>query len=367
MIPRCDLVPQYKEIRQEILDAVDRVMASGRHILGEEVAHFESEFSRYLGCQYTIGVGNATDALTMALKAFGIEPGDEVITSPFTAVPTVNAIYAAGAVPIFSDVDPDTYLMDIDHVKSLLTVKTKAIMPVHIFGNVVDIERLRDAVGPDLPIVEDASQAHGSTIRGRKAGTIGTVGVFSFYPTKNLGGYGDGGAIVSDRKDISDHLRLIRAHGMLDKDTYGEKGINSRLDELQATILRVKLRDLDSKNARRNAIAKQYRDRLPTNLFVHQKISNDVVSNFHVYVARFKGNRSHFMAYLDQQGIQANIYYVKPLYAHAPVANSGRIYSQLPHVEKLCNEVVALPLYPEMPEEHLDAVINTISAYEGVQ
>lgn len=267
---RCDLVPQYEAYAAEINQAITRVLASGVYILGPEVRAFEKQFAAYIGMPEAVGVANATDALTLALVGLGVGPGDEVITTPFTAIPTVSAIKDLGAKPVFVDIDPDTFLMDLALVKKAITPKTRAIMPVHIFGNVVDIDALRAICGGDIPIVEDASQAHGATVRGRKAGAFGDASVFSFYPTKNLGGYGDGGIVLTQSPALADKLRKIRMYGMIDKDTIVCDGVNSRLDELQAAILSVKLKYLDDMNAKRRHLAKRYLEKLPRSRFIGQ-------------------------------------------------------------------------------------------------
>ena len=258
MLWRCDLVPQYEEYKSEIDEAIQKVLISGRYTLGKNVIEFEKKFSNYVNCEYGVGVNSGTDALILALQCFDIRPGDEVITTPFTAIPTYAAIRHVGATPIFVDIDPDTFLIDLEKIKASITSKTKAIVPVHIFGNVVDIERLRAIVGRNIYIIEDACQAHGSSMNKRKSGSFGDIGCFSFYPTKNLGGYGDGGAIITNNHDLYNKIKLMRMYGMRDKDHVEIHGMNSRLDEIQAAILSVKLRYLDKFNHQRNLIAKKY-------------------------------------------------------------------------------------------------------------
>lgn len=363
MIRRCDLLPQYLDHKAEIDTAIDRVLGSGRYTLATEVARFEGEFAEYMGTSHAVGVANATDGLTLSLKALGIGPGDEVITTPFTAIPTCSAIIAAGATPVFTDVKVDTFLMDLDQIPQLTTSNTKAVMPVHIFGNVVDIERLREVVPAHIPIIEDAAQAHGSLLRGNKAGSLGTMGVFSFYPTKNLGGYGDGGMVVTGDPKLAEQLRLLRMYGMTDKDQIIINGVNSRLDELQAAILRVKLPYLDKMNKRRRVIADRYRSELHPDLFIHQLIPDGVVSNYHVLVTRFNGDRQGLIAHLEGAEIQTNIYYSLPLHLQEANRFLGYHRGDLPATEQLCDEVIALPLYPELPEESLNAVIREINTF----
>lgn len=363
MIWRCDLLPQYEAYRQEIDEAVKRVLSSGRYILASEVADFEKEFAEYVGAKYAIGVANATDGLTLSLAAIGISPGDEVITTPFTAIPTMSAIIDSGAVPVFIDVCPDTFLIDLEKIPYAITSKTKAIMPVHIFGNVVDIEKLREIAGEDIAVIEDASQAHGSKIKGTQAGSMGDLGVFSFYPTKNLGGYGDGGIVVTNNRGLADRLKLLRMYGMIDKDRIIMNGVNSRLDEIQAAILRVKLRYLDEMNDNRNKVAERYRNSLKTGLFEHQLIPTGAYSNYHVFVSKIKGDRAKFMDYMDKQNIQTNIYYPMPLYLQKGVEFLGVKKGTLSVVEKLCEEVIALPMYPELDQKVQDLVIETVNRF----
>ncbi len=364
MIWRCDLVPQYKAYEEEIDKAIKRVLNSGRYILANEVSAFEREFADYIGTKYAVGVANATDALTISLMILDIQPGDEVITTPFTAIPTVSAIIDAGAKPVFVDVDEETFLMDIKKVKSAITKKTKAIMPVHIFGNVVDINELKNIAG-DIPIIEDASQAHGSKLNNKNVGSFGVMGIFSFYPSKNLGAYGDGGIIVTDNEDYYKKARLLRMYGMVDYNHIVINGINSRLDELQAAILRVKLKYLDEMNAKRNQIAKRYINELNKNKFSHQKIENNVYSNYHVFVSKYKGNRDELIKYLDEKGIQTNIYYLMPLYLQEANKYLGIKKGEFPIVEKLCDEVIALTLYPELKKDIQENVIKTINDFIG--
>lgn len=362
MIWRCDLIPQYKSLKQEIHEAIERVLSSGRYILGNEVSAFEKEFAEYLGTEVAIGVANGTDALTIALMILGIGKGDEVITTPFTAIPTVSAILDTGATPVFVDVDVDTFLIDISKVESVITKKTKAIIPVHIFGNGVDIPLLKQIVG-EIPIIEDACQAHGSMLNGKKLGSFGDMGVFSFYPTKNLGAYGDGGIIVTNNKEYYEKAKLLRMYGMVDYNHIIVNGINSRLDELQAAILRVKLKYLDEMNKKRNEIANRYIYNLNSEKFLHQKINENVYSNYHVFVTRFQGVREDLVKYLDSIGIQTNIYYLIPVPLQEANKFLGYKFGDFPNAEKLCNEVIALPMYPELDEGLQMHIIESINNY----
>lgn len=364
MIWRCDLVPQFEAYKEEINEAIQKVLMSGRYILNEEVSKFEEEFAAYVGSPYAVSVANATDGLTLSLMVKGIGQGDEVITTPFTAIPTVSAIVDAGATPVFVDIEKDSYLMDITKVKDKITPRTKAIMAVHIFGNVIDIPALRNIVGNDMLIIEDASQAHGSKMNQVHVGVTGEIGVFSFYPSKNLGAYGDGGMIITQNEETYNSLKLLRMYGMTDYNHIVRHGINSRLDELQAAILRIKLRHLDEMNDKRNVIAAYYKENLKPNLFDHQEIPRNVYSNYHVFVSRFKGNRQKFIDYLYSHDIQTNIYYLLPLHLQKANEFLGYKPGDFPVAEQVCNEVIALTLYPELEKQLLVHITDVINNYQ---
>jgi len=364
MIQRVDLKAQYLVYRDEVGSAVMRVLDSGKYTLGPEVGSFEAEFSKFIGVQETIGVADGTRAIAMALQVLGVKPGDEVITTAFTAVPTIGAILEVGATPVFADIDPDTYLLDIESIVAKVSNKTRAIVPVHMFGNVFDIPALRTRLPRAIPIVEDAAQAHGSELRGTKAGTMGDLATFSFYPTKNLGGYGDGGAITTNNAEYARRLKVIRNHGMINKDICDEPGVNSRLDEMQAAILRVKLPHLEAMNAARAARAEQYIRGLPADLFRHQKITPGGRNNWHVFQSRYLGDRDGLVAHLDAVGVQSNIYYVVPHHLQPAFANLGYKEGDLPNVELICRQAIALPMYPELPAETTEKVIEAINAYK---
>lgn len=363
MIYRADLLPGYLKYKDELNDAVFRVLNSGRYILSDEVMNFEKEFAAYNDAKYCLGVASGTDAIILALKAYGIGFGDEVITTAYTAYPTISAIITSGAKPVFVDVCEDTYLIDIDKVSLVITSNTKAIIPVHLFGNVVDIEKLRKTVGDDIYILEDAAQAHGSMIDNQKAGSMGDLGCFSFYPSKNLGGYGDGGAIITNSKDIYEKLQLMRNYGMRDKDHVDLHGLNSRLDEIQAAILRVKLKYLDVFNMKRNLIAKNYYSSLDDSFFSHQKIGENVYSNFHIFQPRFSGNRSALIEFLNKKGIQTNIYYLFPHHLQRSLLYLNYSVGDMPNAENLSHSVIALPLYPEIKSSQVDKVVSVINNF----
>lgn len=363
MIWRCDLVPQYEAYQDEINQAIERVLMSGRYVLGENVAAFEREFAAYIGCQYGIGVNSGTDALMLALSCFDLQPGDEVITTPFTAIPTYSAIRHIGAKPVFVDIDPETFLLDLKQLKQALTPRTKAVVPVHLFGNAVDIERLREIVGPHIFILEDCAQSHGASVRGRKTGALGDISAFSFYPTKNLGAYGDGGIILTDNEDFAKRVRLRRMYGMINKDEFVMDGINSRLDELQAAILRVKLTHLDEMNARRMELAALYADLLNEKHIRPQAVQPGIQSVYHVYSALCVGKRDALVAFLEERNIQTNVYYPMPLNRQKGFLAASEPSPSMPVTEDVSRRVIALPFYPEIPEETIRLVASCIDQF----
>tara|TARA_Y100001970_G_C14256129_1_gene875537 strand:+ start:2724 stop:3827 length:1104 start_codon:yes stop_codon:yes gene_type:complete len=363
MIRRCDLVPQYNLYKEEIQVAINKVLEAGRYTLGENVGLFEEEFSAYLGCKYGVGVNSGTDALILAMSSIGVKEGDEIITTPFTAIPTYAAIRHIGAIPVFVDINPETFLMDISKVNNSITDNTKAIIPVHLFGNIMDIEQLRKNIGPDIKIIEDCAQAHGGTIRGEKAGSLGDLSAFSFYPTKNLGGYGDGGMVITNKEKYDKHLKLLRQYGMINKDEFILDGINSRLDEIQASILRVKLKYLDSMNSRRSYLADLYNRSLDPNYIITQKIEADVESANHVFSIVCKSSRDGLMEHLKALSIQTNVYYPKPLTKQIGYINSFNESKDLINAEVLSNSIIALPFYPEIEDEKIIFISDSINKY----
>jgi dTDP-4-amino-4,6-dideoxygalactose transaminase len=363
MIWRCDLSKQHAEFKDEVLLAIARVLETGVYVLGPEVRKFEEEFAAYIGTSQCVSVANATDGLTLALMTLGIGPGDEVITTPFTAIPTVSAIVDSGAKPVFVDIDPDTYLLDTKKALNAVTARTKAIMPVHIFGNVFDAATLKKQLPSGIAVIEDAAQAHGASWSGLKAGALADIGVFSFYPTKNLGAYGDGGAIVMNSADLAAKARKLRMFGMVDKDHIDSAGVNSRLDEVQAAILRIKLRHLDRMNQRRHVIAERYKKLLPPDLFRYQHVPENVVCNYHVFVAELRERRDELIAYLATRDIQTNICYPLPLSRQKAVSHLGYKDGDFPIAEELCRRIMAFPMYPEFPEAEQQVVIEAVNEF----
>ena len=361
-VPAFDLQRQYQDIKAEIDAAVAGVLAGGNFILGEEVAGFEAEFAQYLGAKYGVGVGSGTEALHLSLLALGIGAGDEVITVANTAVPTVSAISETGASPVLVDIKYDTYTMDIARLETAITPKTKAIIPVHLYGNAVDMESLMKVAGKHhLAVVEDACQAHGAEYEGRKVGTIGTIGAFSFYPTKNLGGYGDGGMVITSDETLAGKMRQLRFYGMADKEKYLHviKGINSRLDEMQAAILRVKLRHLDKWNESRRAKAALYSQLLPrehVNLPYEPPYARHV---YHLYVVRTE-RRDELRRYLKRHGIDTLIHYPAPIHLQPAYADLSLGKGAFPVSEKCAREILSLPMFPELSDVEIRQVAQAI-------
>jgi dTDP-3-amino-2,3,6-trideoxy-4-keto-D-glucose/dTDP-3-amino-3,4,6-trideoxy-alpha-D-glucose/dTDP-2,6-dideoxy-D-kanosamine transaminase len=362
VIWRCDLVPQYEAYSEEIDAAIKSVLGSGRYVLAENVAAFEAEFAAYVGSPHAVGVNSGTDALILALVAAGVGPGDEVITTPFTAIPTYSAIRHTGASPIFADIDPETMLMDLGAVERALTPRTRAVVAVHLFGNALDVEALRLVVGPGVFILEDCAQSHGAAVRGRRTGTLGDAAAFSFYPTKNLGAYGDGGLVTTGDAGLADDVRRRRMYGMTSKDAFMFDGINSRLDELQAAILRVKLRHLDAMNARRRELAAVYAALLPAEVRP-QAVRAGVESVCHVYAALCEDRRDDLVVALGEDGIQTNVYYPMPLCRQEAYRRAFNDAPPVPVTEVICARVIALPLYPEMPEATAELVARAITRF----
>ncbi len=363
MIPFFDLKKQYANIQSEIDAATSRVYSSGWFILGPEVEAFESEFAQYIGLQYGVGVGSGTEALHLALLALGVGTGDEVITVPNTAVATVAAIELAGARPVLVDVCADSMTMDPAKLEAAITPRTRVIIPVHLFGQPADLAPILEiARGHDLAVLEDCAQAHGASYRGRRVGTWGDSAAFSFYPTKNLGAYGDGGAILTDDAQLAEDVRLTRQYGWRVHYESESQGLNSRLDELQAAILSVKLKHLDEWNRARRARAALYTELLP-NRNVRVPVEMPYGEHvYHLYVVQC-ARREELAAFLKARGIGTAIHYPTAIHlqrAYRHLAAEG----SLPVAERLAREILSLPLYPELPLDDVRAVARAIQDFE---
>jgi dTDP-4-amino-4,6-dideoxygalactose transaminase len=352
-IPVYDPLPEVEFLWPELEEAFRRVMRSGQYILGPEVEAFEEEVASYLGVKHAVGVNSGTDALVIALRALGVGPGDEVITTPFTFFATAEAISLAGATPVFVDIDPRTFNINPDLIPSAITPRTKAILPVHLYGLPAEMDPILEiARSYGLKVLEDCAQAFGATYRGKKVGTLGDAGAFSFFPTKNLGGFGDGGLIATNSDEVAERARMLRAHGSRRK-YYNERvGYNSRLDALQAAFLRVKLRHVDAWNEARRQVASRYNELLAgLPGLVLPEVSPGHV--FHQYTVRVLGGRDRVAEALAREGVGTMVYYPVPLHRLPVYAHMG---AALPEAERAAREVLSLPMGPFLTREQAHGV-----------
>lgn len=353
-------------IQAEVEEAVRNVFQNCKFVLGENVVQFEKEVEAYLGIPEAVSVGNGSDALYLSLLTFNVGPGDEVITTPFSFVATADAILRVGATPVFADIDPNTYNIDPAKIEERITPRTKAIMPVHLYGQCARMDVITNiAKKHSLIVIEDACQAFGADCLGRKAGTWGNAACFSFFPTKNLGGSGDGGMIVTANKSVADKLRMLRSHGSSSRYQHLFHGINSRLDEIQAAVLRVKLRYIDLWNQKRREIAKQYHTllhNLPLALPFEQ---DDLYHIYHLYTVRTSNpsEREHLVDDLRQHGIETAIHYPKPIYLQPSYQQLNYQQASCPTAETVSDQICSIPLYPELSEEAVQHVANAIIAF----
>jgi dTDP-4-amino-4,6-dideoxygalactose transaminase len=355
---------QYLAHKQAIDAAMRAVLEKGRYILGEEVASLEREVASYVGASHGVGVGSGTEALHVALRALGVGAGDEVITVAHTAVATVCAIELAGATPVFVDIDPVAYTVNPELVRSRITSRTKAIIAVHLYGHPADLDALGTiARETGVHLVEDCAQAHGATYRGRRVGSVGVVGCFSFYPTKNLGALGDGGMLVTSNPSVAARARQFREYGWVDRYVSSTVGTNSRLDELQAAVLRVKLPYLDHDNAARRGIAARYDDALASTGLTLPRARGEIEHAYHLYVVR-SPERDRLLADLQARNVGALVHYPVPV--HLQPAYRGRITGAdaLPETEKAAREVISLPMYPELPAADVTRVIEELRTWK---
>lgn len=349
---------EYAEYEDEIINIVKRVFKSGKLILGSNVNGFEEEFSKWIGSGFGTGVGNGTDAIKLALISTGIKKNDEVITVSNTAVPTISAIIDCGAKPVFCDVDPETYNIDTNKIEELITSKTKAIVAVHLYGYPADIKNLKKICkNYNLVFIEDCAQAHGSKYKNKKCGDFGNASAFSFYPTKTLGGYGDGGLVYTKSRKVDEKLKMLRFYGM--KDTYFSEidGINSRLDEVQAAILRFKLKRLDDDIAKRRKIAEIYNSELNYSELSLPVEKKDYFHSYYLYVVRHP-NRDKIIKNLKKNNINVNISYPWPIHTMPPFKKYS--YKNLKNTEKLSNEIFSLPMYPKLEESQIQRTIEVL-------
>ncbi len=356
---------QTARLRDELDTAVARVLESGRFVLGEELEGFEAEFAKFCGTRFAVGVASGTDALTIALQAVGVEPGDEVVTVANTCVPTIVGIEQAGARPVLVDVDPSTYTLDPDRLEEALSARTKALVPVHLYGQCADMDPiLRLAEQAGVPVVEDCAQAHGAAYAGRRAGSLGRAGAFSFYPTKNLGAAGDGGAVTTDDPNVAERARLLRNYGERERFRHVLRGRNSRLDPLQAAILRAKLPHLDRWNERRREVAAAYTAALTDTAVRPPTEATGRLHAYHLYVVRAP-ERDRFRSSLRERGVETDVHYPLPVHrqpAYGDLAPAGR---SLIVSEELAGSIVSLPINPELTDEEVAHVARSAALSAG--
>lgn len=361
-IPFLDLTIKDEKIREEIISKITDVINSGRYILGKEVSQFEEEIAKYLDVEYAISCASGSDALFLSLLSLEIKPGDEVITTPFTFFSTASTIKRLGAKPVFVDITPKTFNIDEKLIEKAITSKTKAIIPVHLFGQTANMtEIMKIAKKHDLFVIEDACQAIGAKHNSKKAGTFGDLGCFSFFPTKNLGGFGDGGLIVTNNKSLAQYLRKARVHGSSKKYYHEFIGINSRLDAIQAAILRIKLKHLDNWNSKRRDIAKKYSKAL-MHSFQVPLIEKENLHVFHQYslLAKDKLHREKIISNLKKENISSKIYYPLPLHLQPCFSELNYKEGDFPVSEEISKRIFSLPIYPTLSETKVKKIIGTI-------
>ena len=371
-IPLLDLKAQHKTIRDQVIAELVRVVDSQKFILGDEVKAFEAEIATYCRTKFAVGCASGSDALILALMALEIGPGDDVLTTPYTFFATAGAISRVGARPIFVDVEEDTFNLDAGRIEDVLAThpKVRAIMPVHLFGACADMDPILKMAGErGIPVIEDAAQAIGAEYKGRRAGSVGRIGAFSFFPSKNLGGYGDGGIITTDDESLADRLSALRVHGRTGKYFHQWIGVNSRLDALQAAVLRVKLRYLDGWTAGRQKNAARYREQFAQ---LHVPVISPHPRDYqtrHIYnqFAIRSARRNELQAHLKQYGIGSEVYYPLPLHLQPCYADLGYKKGDFPVSERLAEESLALPIHSEISFEDIDQISDAIQSFHACE
>jgi dTDP-4-amino-4,6-dideoxygalactose transaminase len=351
-------------VRAELDRAIGRVLGRGWFILGEEGSDFETEFAAYCGSEHAVGVASGTDAIELALRVLEIGPGDEVVTQANTCVPTVAAIERAGATPVLCDVEPSAGLMDPESLASAISPRTRAALPVHLYGQCADMEAIGlVAAEAGVDVIEDCAQAHGAELHGRRAGTTGRLGCFSFYPTKNLGALGDGGAVVTNDPGLAERLRLVREYGQTERYVHVTKGVNSRLDEVQAAVLRAKLPHLDGWNERRRELASRYSDAISGTSIRPLAELPGRRHAYHLYVVETEA-RAALQTHLDNRGIRTAVHYPLPVHGYEPYHLLGDGPVSLTVSEQFCEHVLSIPLFPELTDDEVETVSAALAEYE---
>ena len=361
-----DLVAQYKTIKEEMDAAIHAVLDSGHFILGEANQELEKNLAEYLGVKHALGCASGTDALQLAMMAYGFERGDEIITVPMTFVATVEVMVLLGLKPVFVDIDPKTYNIDPNQIEAKISPRTRAIVPVHLYGQAAEMDAIMDiARRHNLKVIEDGAQAFGARYKGKKVCAIGDVGCTSFFPGKNLGAYGDGGAVFTNDDDLAEKIRMIRVHGSASKYQHVTLGINSRLDSIQAAVVNVKLRYIDGWNAKRREHAARYTELLSDLdgvVFPYTEPHNEHI--FHQYTLLVE-DRDGLRSFLAEKGVATGIHYPIPLHLQPAYRNLGYKEGDFPVSERIASKVISLPMYPELPREHQDYVVEQIRAFFG--
>lgn len=366
-IPLVDLRAGYETIEDEVRKALDEIFEGMQLTIGPNVRAFDKEWAAYLGAKHSIGVGSGTDALQLAIRSLGISPGDEVITVSFTFFATAEAIFYSGARPILVDIEERTFNMDVAQVADRITPRTKAIIPVHLYGRAMDMKQLLSlAADHNIAVIEDACQAHGAVLdTGKKAGTAGRLGCFSYYCSKNLGAYGEAGSVVTDDDELAEAIRQLREHGQVTRYYHPIVGYNARLDEIQAAVLRIKLKRLDRNNARRRELARMYTSALAgvAGITTPEDPGGDR-HVWYVYAVRVAGGRRDALRdFLFERGIGTQIHYPVPIHLQDAAQFLGYRKGELPVTERLADEVLSLPMYPELTEEQLGYVVGAIKGF----
>ncbi len=365
MIPLVDLTAQYHSIKKEIDAAVLSTLESGHFILGPQVTKFEERVASYLGMKYAIGLASGTDALVLALRALNIGAGDEVIMPAYTFFATAGTVMSVGAKPVFVDIDPHSYQIDVSRIKDAIMSKTKAIIPVHLYGHPAEMNPILEiARDHKLKVIEDNAQGFGAEYLGRKTGSFGDIACLSFFPTKNLGAFGDAGMVVTNDPALAERMRMLRTHGWKKKYYSEEVGYNSRIDALQAAILQAKLPYLDSWNEKRRELANRYNEYLAPLGVVVPVEREWAKSVYHLYIIR-SAKRDELQAFLKQNGIASEVYYPLPPHLAVPCRKFGYKEGDFPHAELAARETLALPLYPELTIEQQDQVITALTKFMG--
>ena len=365
-IPLLDLKGQYRQIKKEIDEAVLGVLGSGSYVLGKNVTGLEEEVAAYCDVKHGVGVASGTDALLLALIAMGVKEGDEIITTPYTFIATTEAVYKTGAKIVFADIDPDTFNIDVKQVEKKITKKTKVIIPVHLYGQSCDMDPLMElARGHGIKVLEDCAQAIGAEYKGKKIGSFGDAGCFSFFPSKNLGSYGEGGMVVTNDRELADKIRILRVHGSKERYYHDIDGFNSRLQEIQAAILRVKLRHLDAWTEKRRTNAFLYNELFSS---AREKVVIPVEPEYnkhvyYLYTIKVEESRDKLQEYLKKNGIASCVYYPVPLHLQKVYGYLGNRKRDFPVSEKCAETVISLPIYPELLKEQISVITESVKLF----